>query len=309
MASKSASWTFAVALVATLAAPLLAQQGTQPGGDQQQSRQPVQSRPDVAPAAVDATANTVIAVRDQLNVTTLNQSFFTVKGVIVDVDGTFEFSQLGRIKAAGLTPRQLEEDLKKRLSPDWVINPQVTVEVVSSLAKHVLVGGRVHAPGPYSFMGPYTVLNAILAAGSVADDAGERAFIIRGNPDGSMISAEQMSQAQKTYVDLHKLIALGDVSENYTLNNGDYVFVEQAQPILVTGEVKNVGPVAPRRGLTVQQAVALAGGLSDKGKNSGIKIQRPTNNAKKPFDTIEVKDWKTELVKPGDTIIVPSKIL
>lgn len=293
MASKNLSWAMAFVLVAGLATTVVAQQ----------------ARPDGAAVAGDTSTSTVIAVRDQINVTTLNQAYFTVKGAVVDVDGTFEFSQLGRVKAAGLTPRQLEEDLKKRLSPDWVINPQVTVEVVSSLAKHVLVGGRVHVPGPYTFMGQYTVLNAILAAGSVADDAGERAFIIRGNADGTVVSAEQISQAQKTYVDLHKLLAQGDLSENYTLNNGDYVYVEQAQVILVTGEVKNVGPVAPRRGLTVQQAVALAGGLSDKGKNSGIKIQRPTSNPKKPFDTIEVKDWKTELVKPGDTIIVPSKIL
>ena len=63
-------------------------------------------------------------------------------------------------------------------------------------------------------------------------------------------------------------------------------------------------------GLTVQQAVALAGGLTDKGKSGGIKILRPTSDPKKPQE-IDVKNDQDATghaqVRPGD--IVPSKIL
>ena len=78
-------------------------------------------------------------------------------------------------------------------------------------------------------------MDALLSAGSVTEASGDRAFLIRGNADGTVVSAEQISQAQKTYVDLHKLLAQGDLSENYTLNNGDYLYVEQAQVITVNG--------------------------------------------------------------------------
>jgi polysaccharide export outer membrane protein len=260
--------------------------------------------------APDPTHGAVIAPHDKLKVTTLNEPKFTTDA-IVDGDGTFDFPYLGRIPAAGLTARQLEGDLKKRLEPDWVKNPQVTVDLVQFASKRVLVGGRVRNPSAYAFAGRLTVEEALLLAGSITDDAGDRAFIIRANPDGSVPSADQVSEAAKVYIDLHKLLDAGDLSENYTLNDGDYIFVEKAQPFTITGEVKNAGMYPARRALTVQQAVALAGGLTDKGKSGGIKILRPTADPKKPqeIDIKNDKDYRTQLVRPGDTIIVPSKIL
>jgi polysaccharide export outer membrane protein len=119
-----------------------------------------------------------------------------------------------------------------------------------------------------------------------------------------------MTEASKTYVDLYKLITEGDVSQNYAMNDGDYLFVEKALPFTITGEVKSPNQYPAHRGLTVQQAVALAGGLTDRAKSngSGIKILRAGGDPKtsKP---IEVKDWTKELVKPGDTITVPARIL
>jgi protein involved in polysaccharide export with SLBB domain len=58
--------------------------------------------------------------------------------------------------------------------------------------------------------------------------------------------------------------------------------------------------------MTVSQALALAGGVNEKGKDSGIKIERLDANGKK--QTIQVKDIKTEIVKPGDTVVVPARI-
>jgi polysaccharide export outer membrane protein len=261
-------------------------------------------------AVPDPTHGAIIAPRDAITVTTLNEAAFTVKA-IVDADGTFVFGYLGHVKAAGLTTLQLEADLKRRLDPDWVKNPQVTVGLVQSASKTVLVGGRVRNPSPYPFAGKLTVLQALMQAGSVTDDAGDRAFIIRASPDGSVPSADQTSDAAKVYVDLHALLDAGDLSQNFTLNDGDYLFVEKAQPFTITGEVKNAGMYPVHHGLTVQQAVALAGGLTDKGKSGGIKILRPTSDPKKPQE-IDVKndnDYRTQQVRPGDTIIVPSKIL
>jgi polysaccharide export outer membrane protein len=317
MASKVhvASRILAVVLVGGLSAGVRAQQATQSSTDTTRpgaSLPPgLSGRSSGDPRAVpDPTHGAIIAPRDSITVTTLNEPSFTVKA-IVDADGTFVFGYLGHVKAAGLTTLQLEADLKKRLDPDWVKNPQVTVDLVQSASKTVLVGGRVRNPSPYPFAGKLTVLQALMQAGSVTDDAGDRAFIIRANPDGSVPSADQTSDTAKIYVDLHALLDAGDLSQNYTLNDGDYLFVEKAQPFTITGEVKNAGMYPAHHGLTVQQAVALAGGLTDKGKSGGIKILRPTADPKKPQE-IEVKndkDYRTQQVRPGDTIIVPSKIL
>ena len=50
------------------------------------------------------------------------------------------------------------------------------------------------------------------------------------------------------------------------------------------------------------QVLSLAGGLTDRGADSRIKIQRTVDGHK-----IELKAKLTEIVQPGDTIIVPEK--
>jgi polysaccharide export outer membrane protein len=256
--------------------------------------------------AADGSHGALLAPRDSLNITTANEPGFSAK-VIIDADGTFDFPFLGRIKAAGMTPRALENDLRTRLAGTYITNPQITVEVTQAASKRVFMAGRVRNPSQFPFSGKVTLFEALTAVGGPADDAGDRAYIVRGNPDGSVPSAEQMKDVTKIYVDLQKL-SEGDLSQNYTLNDGDYIYVERAEPFTITGEVKTPNQYPVRKGLTVQQAVALAGGLTDRAKSNGngIKILRPSKDPKKPFD---VKDWKTEIVKPGDTITVPSRVM
>jgi polysaccharide export outer membrane protein len=309
MASRSRSRFLVVALMCGLSAGLAAQEATQSSADNSQA-------PKVRPTGSDGGApsqgsgnhGAVISRRDKLIIKTLNEPLFTTE-VIVDADGGFDFPYLGHLTALGMTPQQLEADLKKRLNPDWVINPQVTVDLVPNASKRVMVNGSVRNPSQFPFSGRMTVLDALVAAGGTADSAGDRAFIIRGNADGSLPSADQAASSPKTYVDLLKL-EQGDVSENYTLNDGDYLFVEKAQLFTITGEVRNPGQFAAHRGLTVQQAVAIAGGLTDKGKRTGIKILRPVDG-KKPLE-IEVKsdkDFETMQVRPGDTLTVHARII
>jgi polysaccharide export outer membrane protein len=54
--------------------------------------------------------------------------------------------------------------------------------------------------------------------------------------------------------------------------------------------------------MTVMQAIALAGGATDRGSMRRIKIVRDENGKKK-----EIKVKVTDLVRPGDTIVVPDK--
>lgn len=300
----------AVMLASSVSAGVLAQQATQSGIDASRSGTQAQAVSPVTTSAVpaDQSLGAIISPRDKISITTVGEPLFSVQA-IVDADGTFDFGHLGRIKAGGLTVRQLEDDIKTRLvQGGFLSNPEVTIELVQSATKHVMVNGSVRNPQNVPFAGKMTVMEALVDVGSLAPDAGDRAFIIRGNPDGSLPSADQMTAAAKTYVDLQKLIDDGDLSQNFALNDGDYLYVEKAQPFTIDGEVKSPGQYPAHRGLTVQQAVALAGGLTDKGKDKGIKILRPTADPKKPR-TIEVKDWATEQVKPGDTIMVPRRLM
>ena len=67
----------------------------------------------------------------------------------------------------------------------------------------------------------------------------------------------------------------------------------------MAGQVKSPGAYAVDPGATVLQVLSLAGGLTDRGSDNRIRIQR-TENGKK----VEVSAKLTDVVKPGDTIIV-----
>jgi polysaccharide export outer membrane protein len=66
--------------------------------------------------------------------------------------------------------------------------------------------------------------------------------------------------------------------------------------------VKNPGAYSIQRNTTVLQALSLAGGLTDRGATGRIKIVRVEKG-----NTVELKVKLTDIVRPGDTIIVPER--
>src|ERR1044071_7481905 len=69
------------------------------------------------------------------------------RDVIVDQDGTFDFPYIGRITAAGKGVRAIEAELKGRLSPRYLVNPIVNVDVKAFRSQVVYVFGAVVRPG------------------------------------------------------------------------------------------------------------------------------------------------------------------
>lgn len=246
-----------------------------------------------------------IAPRDVLTISTMSsgQAEPSLSGKFqVGLDGNIEFPNLGRVKAADLTTREVEADIKKALGEKYLRNPQVTVELEQTSSKHFNILGEVRSPGAYPFSGSITIFDALARAGSTTDAAADVALLRRGT------SVAGATASEDTLVDLHELLSGGSRKDNITLEDGDTLIVQKVEPVFVSGEVKSPGAFPMPRGTTVYQAVTLAGGVSVRGKWSGIKIQRKEAGKKDPL-IIQVKDPKTEVVKPGDTIIVPARIM
>ena len=56
--------------------------------------------------------------------------------------------------------------------------------------------------------------------------------------------------------------------------------------------------------MTVLQAVSLAGGITDRGSNRRIQIVRIVDGKKREIDA-----KPTDLVQPGDTVVVRQRLL
>lgn len=246
--------------------------------------------------------NYVIGPQDILMITSFDQEDLSNK-YPVDSDGTFTFPLVGRVKAGGLTLRQLEAELKRLLKDGFFNDPQLSVGVEKYLSQKIHIVGQVRNAGTYPLTGDMSLIEAIARAGSTMPDASGEVLIVRNragrSADGPVLP--DGDDTDVTTVDLRSLQS-GALSQNVALRDGDTIFVPRAESVYVFGQVRNPGAYAVQKTTTVLQALSLAGGVNERGATGRIKIVRLEKGK-----TIEVRVKLTDLVRPGDTIMVPER--
>ncbi len=246
----------------------------------------------------------VVGPLDVLRVTVFEEPQLT-GSFRVDNDGSFTYPFIGLVGAAGKTLRQIEEILTTRLAAGWVKNPQVTVEVEQFRARNIFIVGEVKSPGKYPINGAQTtLLEALAQAGYISGNAGTEVLVLKPGERPSADDALTPESATETVrVPLNELQE-GRLSANITIREGETIFVPRAEKFYVTGYVRSPGAYTYERGMSLLQALTLAGGVSDKGSNRGIKAVRVVDGKKK-----EVKLDLTDPIQPGDTIMVRQRFL
>ena len=246
------------------------------------------------PAARDpVTASYVIGPQDQLSITVYDEPDLTNR-YRVDDAGFISFPLISRIEAAGLTIAEFVDSLRATLANGYIRNPQVRVDIEQYRSRSVVVTGAVRAPQKLTMTGnSMTLLEALALAGSPTADASNEVIVTRRRPNAA--KPEDVEEIRVNRRDLE----LGRTGREVVLRDGDIVNVPTAQRFYVDGHVRNPGPFVLDPGMTVQQAIALAGGLSDRGSDRGILARRLV---KGKMADIEVK--LDDQVLAGDTIVV-----
>lgn len=246
--------------------------------------------------------NYVIGPQDILTIAVFDQEDLGGK-YPVDSDGTFTFPLIGRVKAGGLTLRGLEMELKRLLKDGFFKDPQLSVGVEQYRSQKIHIVGEVRNPGTYTLTGDMSLIEAVARAGSTLPSASGEALVVRAKA-GQQTSAPVLPNGDETDVttiDLKQLQS-GAFSQNVSLRDGDTVFVPAAESVYVFGQVRNPGAYSIQRNTTVLQALSLAGGVTDRGATARIKVARIEKGK-----TIEVRVKLADLVRPGDTIMVPER--
>jgi polysaccharide export outer membrane protein len=94
----------------------------------------------------------------------------------------------------------------------------------------------------------------------------------------------------------------GNPEKDLRLEPGDTVYFPKAAQFYVTGNVNRPGAFRYEEGITVFQAVNMAGGVTPRGSSKGIRVVRLEEGRKK-----ELKVQSSDLVEPEDTIVVPER--
>ncbi|HTH03139.1 MAG TPA: polysaccharide biosynthesis/export family protein [Vicinamibacterales bacterium] len=255
----------------------------------------------VAYAQVPVT-NYVIGPEDVLTITSFDQEDITGK-YQVDADGTFSFPLIGRVHAGGLTLRQLQAELVKRLKEGFFKDPQIGVAVEQYRSQKFHIVGEVRTPGTYPLTGDMNLMEALARAGSATPTAAGEVLIVRAKTqdaaDGPTLP--NRDDVDVTTIEL-KALQSGRLAQKFALRDGDTIVVPRAESVYVFGQVRNPGAYPVQKDTTVLQALSLAGGVTDRGATGRIKIVRMIDGKR-----VEIKAKLDDLVRPLDTIMVPER--
>jgi polysaccharide export outer membrane protein len=103
----------------------------------------------------------------------------------VDGTGKLAFPLVGQIDAGGATASDLQTKLKAALSPNYVKNPSVSVEVLSYRPFYIV--GEVRTPGSYPYVAGMAVINGVALAGGFTYRAKENDFYLTRTVDSQKV--------------------------------------------------------------------------------------------------------------------------
>lgn len=166
---------FVRSLIALLTALPLVLAGVHATDAQSRSRN---SRAEVTPAdpGSDAESSYMLGTGDRVRIKVYGEADITGEYEL-DVNGIVSVPLAGRVKAKGLTTRQLEKAIATALSRGIVRDPRVSAEIATYRPFYIL--GEVKKAGEYPYKSGLTVLDAVASAGGYTYRANESKVVIR----------------------------------------------------------------------------------------------------------------------------------
>jgi len=261
----------------------------------------------------------ILGPNDELSIWALGITDFSDKPVRVDPNGYLDLPLVGRARVAGLTIEQFKTELTEMLH-SYVRQPQVSVRMTDSRSQPVSVLGAVKNPGIVQLQGTKNLTEVLSLAGGLSPDAGDQVKLTRSLrygkiplPDAKVDPEGKFDIAQ---VSLRSIMQARSPEENIQILGHDVITVPRADMVYVIGEVGKSGgfPLQEKEGISVLQALSLAGGVSRFAALSSTRILRASadggSRIEIPLDLKRLLSGKRDDVqmKPGDILFIPNSL-
>ncbi|MBS0419110.1 MAG: SLBB domain-containing protein [Proteobacteria bacterium] len=214
-------------------------------------------------------------------------------------DGTIRVPLAGPVAVNGLSPAQAGQKVEEALKKGQIlVDPHVTFTVLVSRSQRVSVMGAVHAPGRYPVESNTTILDLLAQAGGATDKSSSTVYILRPDAAGAL---------QRIPVDLGGGLDSQDGSTPaalQTVRAGDALYVPTAAMFYMAGEVHTTGAMKLDAGMTVLQAIARAGGVTERGSTRRVSIKRKTPQG--GYTVISAKP--EDKIQPDDVLTVKERL-
>src|SRR3954451_15914041 len=149
----------------------------------------------------------------------------------VSESGIINLPLIGDVQVVGKTTGEAEQLISRLLVEKYMQRASVAVQVVEFRSRPITVIGAVKAPGNLGFSGRWTLLEAIAAAGGLADSHGNVVYVLRRADNGL---------SDQVTINLDDLMVRGDTRVNIPIFPNDLINV----PVTVEVTVYCLGEVA-----------------------------------------------------------------
>jgi len=248
----------------------------------------------------------IIGPRDLLEIKVFELPEFD-HTVRVSEDGSITLPLIGNVQIGGLTKDKAEKKLSELLEK-YIKKAQVSIFIKEYQSSRVAIIGAVEKPGMYELVGRQTLLQMISQAGGFKDTAANEIYVLREGQDGLAASIS---------IDLEDLLINGNQNLNIPIQANDVINVpvDKLINVYVFGEVKQPGVLQVKisNKITLLQAIAQAGGLSENATKRGVTIKRRDKSGKEINLSVNLSDIikgkkKDIPLQEGDVVIVKQSI-
>lgn len=219
-----------------------------------------------------------------------------LSGTTVRKDGKVYMPVIGAVQAEGLTITEFENKLRETAA-QFVVDPQVNIEVLKHESQKFFVLGQVRQPGVFAADGDTTLLEGLALAGGAL-------------PEGNLQGGYVVRNGKLLPIDLSEMLRGGDTSRNVYMRGGDLIYIPDNadQKVYVLGEVAQPQPVAiVGNRITLAEALAAAGGPVPARARRELAILRGGF----AHPTVYIVDLdkallvdESVLLRPGDRIVI-----
>lgn len=246
--------------------------------------------------AQDAGAsNYRLGAGDVIRVNVFQHADLTLETRVAE-NGLITYPLIGAVAVGGQTLADAERTIAANLKKGrYVQNPQVNISLLQVRSNQVSVLGQVNNPGRIPLDTAQMYLADVLAMAGGITERGSDKVVVTGTRGGKAFRQE---------VDVPGIFEASGQGRNILLMGGDVLFVPRAEVYYIYGEVQRPGAYRIERGMTVQQAIAQGGGLTSKGTERGIKLQRRNEQGK--FG--QVSPGRQDIVQADDVINIGESI-
>ncbi|MDO9312982.1 MAG: polysaccharide export protein EpsE [Burkholderiaceae bacterium] len=257
---------------------------------------PVQAQVDTVTAAPRAPAAEYrLGAGDLVRITVYQNPDLLLEARIGE-SGSTSFPLLGSVKIGGLVVPAAEKLIADGLrNGGFVKQPQVSILVLQVRGNQASVLGQVNRPGRFPIEVVDMRLSDLLATAGGIAATGADTVILVGTRDGKPIRRE---------LDLPSIFRSASRDDDVTVQNGDVLYVERAPTAYIYGEVQRPGPMRIERGMTVMQALATGGGLTQRGTEKGLRIHRKGVDGKVQV----VQPAMDDALRDGDVVYVKESL-